>query len=166
MRAFDPVWRVVRGVLLGIAALIVFIEEFGWEPLSAWLGRLAQWPPLHRLEERIRHVPAKAGLVLFLIPAVLLFPIKLAALGLIHAGHAASGLAVIVIAKVAGTAFAGRLFVLLEPQLMQFAWFARALEWWRATKRQVHAALERSASWRAFQDAGRSVWAWLQRVSR
>ena len=164
MRALDPVWHVVRGFLLGVAALIVFVEEFGWRPLSAWLARLARWPPLHRLEERIRRLPARIGLALFLVPAVLLFPVKLAALGLIHAGHAASGLAAIVIAKVAGTALVGRLFVLLEPQLMQFAWFARALDWWRLTKNRVLAELRNSAPWRMLQAAYRAWRMWLRRV--
>lgn len=164
MRAFDPFWRLVRGVLLGVAALIVFIEEFGWRPLSAWLALLARWPPLHRLEERIRRLPARLGLALFLVPAVLLFPVKLAALGLIRSGHAGLGLAVIVLAKLAGTALVGRLFVLLEPQLMQFAWFVRALDWWRLTKARVYVALRSAAVWRLLQAAYRAWRMWLRRV--
>ena len=118
----------MRALLLGLAALVVFIEEFGWRPLSAWLGRIAQWPPLHALEARIRRLPARPALGLFLVPAVLLFPLKIAALGLLQAGHAATGVGIIVAAKVLGTAVAGRLFVLLEPQLREFAWFVRALD--------------------------------------
>ena len=117
MRLADGIWRVVRGALLAIAALILFIEEFGWRPLAAWLGRLARWGPIRRLEERIVRLPARLALALFLVPALLLFPLKVAALGLIQAGHAAAGLAVIVGAKVLGTGLVGRLFILLEPQL-------------------------------------------------
>ena len=39
MRVLRPLWRLLRALLLGLAALVVFIEEFGWRPLSAWLGR-------------------------------------------------------------------------------------------------------------------------------
>jgi len=49
MRVLRLLWRLLRALLLGLAALVVFIEEFGWRPLSAWLGRIAEWPPLHAL---------------------------------------------------------------------------------------------------------------------
>lgn len=166
MRVFDQAWRVVRGVLLGVAVLVVLIEEFGWRPLSAWLARLARWPPLHRLETRIQRLPARLALGLFLVPAVLLFPLKLAALALIHAGHAASGVVLIVGAKVLGTAVVGRLFVLLEPQLMEFAWFVRALQWWRATKRKVNIALRSSMLWHRFSSVRRRWREWLRRSTR
>ena len=45
------------------------------------------------------------------------------------------GVAIIVAAKVLGTALVGRLFVLVEPQLMTFAWFVRCAAWWRAHPR-------------------------------
>ena len=141
--------RLLRGVLLILAAAILFIEEWGWRPLTACMAWLAKWPPLARLEAAIRGVSPRWALVLFIVPATLLFPIKLVALWLIHEGHAALGLAVIVAAKLLGTALVGRLFVLTERQLMQFAWFVRALNWWRATKERVKAAVKRTASWRA-----------------
>ncbi len=65
--------------------------------------------------------------MLFLVPAVALFPVKLGALWLIHEGWATLGVTLIVGAKLLGTALVGRLFVLTEPQLAQFAWFARVL---------------------------------------
>ena len=80
--------------------------------------------------------------------AVALFPVKLLALWVIHAGQTALGIAVIVAAKLLGTALVGRLFILTEPQLMQFAWFAAALGWWRRTKERVREAVRRAAPWR------------------
>ena len=47
-----------------------------------------------------------------------------------------------------GTALVGRLFILVESQLMQFAWFARCVAWWRATRDRVMRALRRSPVWR------------------
>lgn len=164
MRVLDTLWRYLRGALLGVAVVVIFIEEFGWRPLSAWLGRLDQWPPLYRVEARIRRLPARLALVLFLVPALLLFPLKLVALALIQAGHTAVGVALIVGAKVLGTALVGRLFVLLEPQLMKYAWFVRALAWWRATRRQVDVALRASAFGRRVRVARRRWRAWLRRV--
>jgi hypothetical protein len=102
----------------------------------------------------------------FLVPAVLLFPLKLMALGLIHHGHSFAGVAVIVSAKLLGTALLGRLFVLLEHQLVQFAWFARALAWWRGTKLAVAAALRHSGIWRRVQGLYRFWRVRLRRARR
>ncbi|HET7795717.1 MAG TPA: hypothetical protein VFL64_20185 [Rhizobacter sp.] len=158
--------RALRAVLLALAAVILFIEEWGWRPLTAAVAWFAQWPPLARLEAALRRVPPRVALALFLVPAVLLFPVKLLALWLIHLGHAALGLGVIVAAKLLGTALVGRLFVLTEPQLVQFAWFARALGWWRATKARIKAAVLRSAGWRAVQVARRRLRVVFRRFGR
>ena len=163
MTALRFLWRVLRGVLLAFAAVVLFLEEWGWRPLTAWAARIAQWPPLQRLEARLREVPAGWALALFLLPAVLLFPIKLLALWLIHLGQTGLGLAVIVAAKLFGTALVGRLFILTEPQLMQIGWFARALGWWRATKERVKAAVQASAAARALRASKRQWRLWLRR---
>jgi hypothetical protein len=162
--------RVVRAVLLPPAAAILFIEEWGWRPLAAGLAHLARYLPFAQLEALVRRAPPRVALVLFLVPAVLLFPIKLLALWLIDGGRAALGIAVIVAAKLVGTAVVGRLFVLLEPQLMQFAWFVRALRAWQALKSRIRAAVHRSPWYRsargAVRAAGRSLRSLRLRLSR
>ena len=162
MRLLRPLWQVLRALLLTLAALWFLLEEFGWYPLAAWLGRLAHWPPLARLEQRIARLPPRAALLLFLLPAALLLPVKLLAVQLMHGGRPLAGLAVIVAAKLAGTAVGGRLFVLMRPQLMTLRRFARAMAWWRQTRRRVRRALEASAAWRAMRAA---VKRWRVRVS-
>lgn len=157
------VWRALRGVLLAVAAVVLFIEEWGWRPLTAWAARLAQWPPLARLEGRIRVLPPAGALALFAVPALALFPIKLLALWLIHLGHAAWGIVVIVLAKLLGTALLGRLFQLTEPQLTRFAWFARALGWWRGTRERVATAVRGSAVWRLARALRARVRRWARR---
>jgi hypothetical protein len=159
-------WRALRSVLLGLAALVFAIEEWGWRPLTAWAARLTRWPPLARLEARIRSAPPRVALALFLVPAVLLFPVKLLALWFIHLGRTTLGVLVIVAAKLLGTALVGRLFIITESQLVQFAWFARALAWWRATKLRVRSALQHSSGWQAAQRARRRASVWLRRHTR
>jgi hypothetical protein len=156
-------WRGVRGVLLAIAALVLFLEEWGWRPLTAWAARLARWPPLARLEARIRTLSPGAALAAFAVPAAVLFPVKLLALWLIHLGHAVLGITVIVVAKLQGTALLGRLFILTEQQLIQFEWFARALGWWRRTKARVRAAVRSSAPWRSARASIRRLRRWWVR---
>ena len=83
------------------------------------------------------------------MPAALLVPIKVGALWLLGNGQATLGIGLIVGAKVFSTAFVGRLFVLVEPQLMTYAWFARSIGWWCATRDRVMAVARRSAFWRS-----------------
>ena len=145
---------------------MLFIEEWGWRPLTALAARLGRWPPLARLEAMVRRVRPVVALCLFLVPAVALFPIKLAALWLIHVGQTALGVTVIVLAKLVGTAVVGRLFLLTELQLMTFPWFARAWAWWRATKARVAAAVRASAAWQAVRRMGRGLRVRWRRMRR
>ena len=151
------VWRALRAVLLALAALVLLIEEWGWRPLSRWLARWAHWPPLARLEARLRKLSPYAALALFAVPMLTLFPLKLLALWLIHQGHAALGIGVIVLAKVVGTALAGRLFVLTEPQLRYFSWFNSSLNWWLTTKARLRQLLKNSRVWRASRRFGKQI---------
>ena len=166
MNLLRLLWRGLRGLLLGLAALWLLFEEWGWRPLAAALGRLAAWPPVARLEARVRGSAPRIALSLFLAPAALLLPVKLMALGLFHAGRPGLGMVVIVAAKVIGTAIGGRLFVLTEPQLMQFPVFARVLVWWRETHARIAAALQRTLAWRAARRWVRAGRAWLRRGGR
>jgi hypothetical protein len=157
-------WRPVRICLLGVLVVVLFVEEWGWRPLTALAARVARWPPLAVLERRIRDAPRWVALALFLVPAVLLVPLKLAALWLIQEGSATLGIALILAAKLVGTAFVGRLFVLVEPQLMTFGWFARCVFWWRETRDRVMAALHRSLAWRMARAFRRVARRWIERL--
>lgn len=144
-------WRLVRALLLGVAALWFLFEEIGWHPLAAWLGRLARWGPWARFEARIAALPPRPALLLFLVPVVALFPVKLFALRLLHDGRHVAGITVIVVAKLVGTAIGGWLFLLLRRQLMRIKRFARAMAWWRLMRRRVRRALRRAFDWQALR---------------
>ena len=116
------------------------------------------------LERRIRAAPRYVALALFLVPAIALSPVKLVALWLIHDGRASLGIAVIVAAKVVGTAFVGRLFVLVEAQLMTFPWFVRCMAYWQSTRDRVMAALRQSVLWRSARAIRRVARRWLKRL--
>ena len=166
MILFKWAWRGLRAVLLGLAAVVLLIEEWGWRPLSRWLAGWAHWPPLARLEIRIRGLSPLVALALFLVPVITLFPVKLLALWLIHQGSTALGIVVIVVAKLVSTALAGRLFVLTETQLRHFKWFNTALNWWHATKARLHAALKTLTVWRAARRVRKQLSVWLGRWVR
>jgi|SRR5205085_11135757 len=139
----------IRGFFLGILALLLLFEEWGWEALAAAIARLSRLPFFAWLEERIRRLPPYAALATFAAPALLLVPVKLLALYFIGAGHGMLGLVVLFGAKVAGTAIVARLFALTQPTLMQLAWFARWYPRWKAWKDRLMDQVRRSPAWLA-----------------
>ena len=130
-----------------LLALVLLFEEWGWEPLARVVARLAWLPLWAWAERRVQRLPPWGALVLFLVPVVLLFPIKLLALYLFGAGHKALGLTLLVGAKLIGTAIVARLFQLTEPALMRFAWFAHWYPRWKHWKDALTTQIRASAVW-------------------
>ena len=137
---------------MAVVALVLLFEEWGWAPLAAAFARLARLPLLRQLEAWIARLPPWAALLTFATPAAALLPVKLAALYLFGAGHAAAGVTILLLAKLAGTALVARLFMLTQPALMQIGWFARWYPRWKAWKDGLLAQVRTSALW---QTAGR-----------
>jgi hypothetical protein len=161
-----PLFRLLRTAVrglghlaVGLLALLILFEEWGWEPLHRaliWLGRLEV---MRRLEDAITRLPPGAALAVLLLPILGLLPVKLLALWLIAHGGALAGLAVIVVAKVVGTALLAWLFALTQPALMRMPWFAAGYGRWYAWKESLLAWVRASWAWRT----GRAVKRWLRR---
>lgn len=129
-------------------ALVILFEEWGWEPLQRALVRLAHALGLEGVEERIRRLPPYAALAVFLVPSLMLVPVKVLALWLIGLGRVMLGTLVIVAAKVVGTAIVARLFTLTKPALMRLAWFEQAYTAWVRWKEALLAHVRQSWPWR------------------
>lgn len=158
--------QALRLAVLWLAALLILFEEWGWEPLSRWLGRLAHLPVLAWLERRIAQLPPYAALALFGLPALALLPVKLLALYWLSRGHVVLGLGVIVAAKIMGTALVARLFFLTHHSLMRLAWFARYYAAWSAWKERLIAMVRGSAAWRLLRQRQQRVKRWLRSAWR
>ena len=160
------VGRGLRAVLTGLLALLILFEEWGWEPLQRALARLGQLPLLRQIEGLIAGLPPHAALAVFVLPTLLLLPVKLAALALITRGQPILGALVIVVAKLVGTAIVARLFTLTRPALMQLAWFARLYLRWDGWKAALLQQVRASWAWRTARAVKRLVrqrWARWQR---
>lgn len=170
--------RAATAPLVLLAALFIVLEECLWDALANLFGALARWSWWARLEAWITRLPAWAALPLFLVPMVLLFPIKLGALWLIGHHHVLVGLQLILAAKIGGTAVAARLFMLLKPTLLGVPWFARVyyafvgwrarifarihgMAWWQAAHAGIQWIKSRVAMWRRG-----GVWQKLKRRAR
>jgi hypothetical protein len=111
--------------LVYLAALVLLMEDWFWDLGLRLVRLIVSWPPLKALERRIVALRPYPALCAFVLPAVLLFPVKVLALIAIASGHPFSGVTVIVVAKVGGAAAVARLYVLTRPALLTLAWFAR-----------------------------------------
>ncbi|MFZ3221306.1 MAG: hypothetical protein WA174_14815 [Rhodoferax sp.] len=138
-----------NATLAPVLALLLIFEEWGWEPLARLMTRLARLPLWAHMEAWIARLPPYAALVVFAVPMLLLFPVKLLALYAISRGHAVLGLAVVLAAKVLGTAGVARLFTLTQPALMRLAWFARLYGRWKPWKDDLMQRFRATAAWRA-----------------
>jgi hypothetical protein len=145
-------WAALKPPLMAalqvLAALIVLFEEWGWKPLSEALAWLARFRIIAKLEELITRLPPYPALLVFALPTAILFPLKLLAVWLLANEQFAAATALFIGAKIASTALVARLFMLLQPKLMQIAWFARAYNWFMPWKDRLFAEIRASWVWR------------------
>ena len=162
IRAMALISRFLRGLALGLFAVVLLFEEWGWEGLAALMARLARLPFWGWLERKIAGLSRWGALAAFGLPMLALLPVKLAALWLFASGHAFTGLALLLGAKLAGTALMARLFTLTLPALMQFHLFAKYYPRWKAWKDALLARVRASAAWRRVRALTTAARAWLR----
>lgn len=152
MRALVAVWSFVRpGLLFAlnvVAALLLLFEEWGWQPLSNLLARLARFPLWAMTERMIAGLPPYGALLVLAVPSAVLIPAKLIGVYMFATGHFVVAMMVIFFAKVASTALIARIFLLTKPALMQIGWFARAYEGFMPWKDRLFAYIRASWVWR------------------
>src|SRR4051812_33535694 len=118
MKRFRTLRNWLLAPLVYLAALILMLEDWLWDLGLRLTAFIVAWPPLEALERRLAALPPYAALCVFVLPGVLLLPVKILALFAIAHGHPLSGIAVIVLAKVGGAALVARLYVLTRPALL------------------------------------------------
>ena len=113
--------------LLILLAIVFLIEAWLWshlEPIVEWIvARI----PLRRVKARIaggiRKLPPVATLIVFIVPAALLFPFELLGLWLLAHKYWVAASAVLALAKLVGLAVTAFVFEATKPKLLQMAWF-------------------------------------------
>ena len=118
-RLLRPLWFVI--------AVLFLVEEGLWRRLAAAIGRIVDALGLPRLRARltavIERLPPAAALLLFLVPGILLLPVKLLGLWLLAHGHWLGAVGTLLAAKVAGAGVTAFIFQATKPRLLQMAWF-------------------------------------------
>jgi hypothetical protein len=134
--------RFLTPPLVVLAATVMFLEEVLWEILKRLTARLGKLPLLRQLEAWIVTLPPYPMILVFLLPSLFLFPIKLTALWLMANGHVVLGVLAIIAAKVVGTAFVARFFVLCKPKMLTIGWFRAIHDWLVRTRDRLYAKVK------------------------
>ncbi|HXP95130.1 MAG TPA: hypothetical protein VN809_00360 [Telmatospirillum sp.] len=134
--------------LVVVAVLVFLVEEVLWDGLAWTTAALGRWAPVARVEASIRRLPPYLAILLFVVPWMIILPVKLAALWLLATGHAVSGVLLFAGGEVFGVGFLARIYVLCRPALATLSWFLRVEGWMKAASAWAHDHLNRIALWR------------------
>lgn len=125
--------------LLIFVAVIFLLESWLWDVTGAVIARVIRALPFEELKQkisdRIEHLGPFATLGLFIVPVMVLLPLKFMALWLLAQGFVFSGISTILLAKLAGFGVSSFLFTLCKPKLLQLRlirWLYRHIIYWRA----------------------------------
>ncbi|TYO66415.1 hypothetical protein FXV83_11270 [Bradyrhizobium hipponense] len=120
-RLLQPVW-----ILL---AIVFLIEAWLWDHLEPIVARVVAAIPLARfkqwLTERVDTLSPAMTLIVFAVPIIPLFPLKLVGLWLLTHEYWTSAVFTIVFAKMLGVGVTAFVFDVTRDKLMEMAWFER-----------------------------------------
>src|SRR3954468_10432935 len=123
-RLFQPFW-----VLL---AVIFLIEAWLWDHLEPVVARVVAWIPLRAfkqwLADRVDTLSPAMTLIVFFVPIVPLFPLKLVGLWLLTHEYWASAVITIVFAKFLSVGVTAFIFDVTRTKLLQMSWFKRGYD--------------------------------------
>src|SRR2546423_2698476 len=142
MASMSPTARRALRPLLVTLALIFLVEAWLWdhlEPIVARIVGLIPWGPFKLwLRRLIEKLPPWACLVVFVVPVVLLFPLKIVGLWLIAHKQWVAATLVYVFAKMVGLGVTAFVFDVTRDKLLQMAWFRRMYDWFLWARAWAH----------------------------
>ena len=137
-RLLQPIW-----VLL---AVIFLIEAWLWdhlEPIVAWVvDKIPLRAFKHWLAERVDTLSPAMTLIVFIVPVLPLFPLKLVGLWLLAHEYWMSAIFTILFAKFLGVGVTAFVFDMTRPKLLEMGWFERLYEFILDLRARAHALVE------------------------
>src|SRR3954465_10930888 len=137
-RLLQPFW-----VLL---AIVFLIEAWLWDHLEPIVARIVAALPLQRLKQwlaaRVAELSPAMTLVVFVVPVLPLFPLKLVGLWLLTHEYWTSAVFTILFAKLLGVGVMAFVFDVTRPKLLEMAWFERIYEFILALRAKAAALVE------------------------
>jgi hypothetical protein len=148
--------------LLVLLALVFLFEAWLWERLAPLVAWIVARIPLRQVKAWmaawIEGLPPAATLVVFVVPFILLVPLKFLEFWFLAHRNWFGVVATLVLAKLVGLGVTAFIFDVTRPKLLQLPWFARLYErvlvwlaWARALVDPIKLRLKRT--FRAFAPA-------------
>ncbi len=120
-RLLQPVW-----ILL---AIVFLIEAWLWDHLEPIVARVVTAIPLQSfkewLAERVDSLSPAMTLIVFIVPVLPLFPLKMIGMWLLMHQYWMSAFTTILFAKFLGVGITAFIFDVTRPKLLEMAWFEK-----------------------------------------
>jgi hypothetical protein len=120
-RLLQPVW-----ILL---AVIFLIEAWLWDHLEPIVARVVSLIPLRAfkqwLADRVDTLSPAMTLIVFIVPVIPLFPLKMVGLWLLTHEYWISAILTFIFAKFLGVGVAAFIFDVTRPKLLEMEWFEK-----------------------------------------
>lgn len=156
----------MKKLLLSLLAIILIIEEWLWEFLSALAHYLISLLRLEKFELWLSQTTPNTALFAFMIPVLIVTPINLAAFWLLLHGLLLEGVLLEVFAKLFGTLLVARVFKLTKSQLLTFRAFALIYDTISGWLRWAHEKIVDTAIYRYSKQIKAQVKAGLKNIFR
>ncbi len=129
-----------------ILALLFLLEAWLWDRLQPIVARIVgviPWgwikPALIRLVDRLS---PQATLVVFVVPFIILLPLKFLEFWLLAHRQWVAAITVLVLAKLVGLGVTAFIFEVTKDKLLQIAWFRRLYEFFLWARDWAHEKIE------------------------
>ncbi|MBI3703709.1 MAG: hypothetical protein HY244_07670 [Rhizobiales bacterium] len=133
-RVLRPLWVVL--------ALVFLLEAWLWDHLEPIVARIVNVIPWGKLKQKfaglIEHLPPWATLFVFVIPFLVLLPLKLLDVYLLAKRQWLAAIVVLIVAKLLGLGLTAFVFDVTRDKLLQMAWFRRMYDWFMWARQWAH----------------------------
>src|ERR1700749_2344862 len=137
-RLLQPLW-----VLL---AIVFLSEAWLWDHLEPIVARVVAAIPLRVfkqwLSDRVDTLSPMMTLVVFIVPVLPLFPLKLVGLWLLTHEYWASAVFTILFAKFLGVGVTAFIFDVTRPKLLEMGWFEKIYEFILGLRAKANALVD------------------------
>ena len=137
-RLLQPVWVVL--------AIIFLIEAWLWDHLEPIVAKVVAAIPLRTfkqwLAERVDTLSPAMTLIVFIVPVLPLFPLKLVGIWLLTHEHWMSAIFTILFAKFLGVGVTAFIFDVTRSKLLEMAWFEKLYEFILALRAKAKALVD------------------------
>jgi hypothetical protein len=127
-------------------AIVFLIEAWLWDHLEPIVARVVALIPLKTIKrwlaERVDSLSPAMTLIVFIVPVIPLFPLKVAGLWLLAHKYWFSATLTILFAKLLGVGITAFVFDVTKPKLLQMSWFEWLYEFILAVRARAKALVD------------------------